>query len=160
MSNQQFNLTSIKSTSRVRSNTIERFYKAKYDKIKFSKIKVIDGIRMLIKVEFTEDMLKIVGDTQNQKDLKVIEVPKEEAVIFIEKDCKGKPENLLHKLKYDPKSETLYLVSDHLGEEDPDFSDFNPEVDKIIVHKDEKKKSQTHNKSSIDSKNSHPKEQK
>ena len=72
-----------------------------YEKTKVTKFKNIDGQKMLIKIEFTNDILKITGDSQNSKELKVIEIPKEEAIIFIEKDCNGKVENIVDKLKYD-----------------------------------------------------------
>ena len=52
--------------------------------------KVIDGQKMLIKIEFRGDQLKIIGDTQNSNDVKIIEIPKEEAIMFIEKDCQGR----------------------------------------------------------------------
>jgi hypothetical protein len=82
MANFQFNLTSIKSSSRVRSLTLDKFYKSKYDKVNFSKVKLFDGKKMLIKVEFTEHLLKIVGNLQDNKDMKVI--------VFLEKNCHGK----------------------------------------------------------------------
>lgn len=44
---------------------------------------MIDGQRMLIKVEFVDGILKIVGDCRDHKDLKVIEIPREEALMFI-----------------------------------------------------------------------------
>lgn len=72
MANYEFNLTSIKSSSRVRSITLDKFYKSKYDRVKFSKMKLINGQKMLIRVEFTEELLKIIGDSQNNRDLKVI----------------------------------------------------------------------------------------
>ena len=45
---------------------------------------------MMIKIEFTDKVLRITGDGQSNKDIKVIEVPKDEAMYLIEKDCKGK----------------------------------------------------------------------
>lgn len=80
---------------------------------------------MLIKIEFSDGFLKIVGDSRDHKDLKVIDIPKDEAVIFLEKDCDGKAERLLDKLRYDEKTETLYLVSETI-EETNDFGDLNP----------------------------------
>ena len=71
---------------------------------------------MLIKVEFIDDVLKITGDAQNSKDLKVIEIPRDEAVLFLEKDCNGKLENILDKLRYDAKGDTLYLVTNDIDE--------------------------------------------
>ena len=64
MSNQDFNLTSIKSTSRVRSITSDKFCKSKYDKTKFTKVKVLNGVRMMVRVEMCDDTPKIVGGTQ------------------------------------------------------------------------------------------------
>jgi hypothetical protein len=83
---------------------------------------------MLIKIEFVNDVLKITGDSQSSKDIKVIDIPKEEAIIFIEKDCGGNLENIIDKLKYDSASETLYLVSDSIEDPENDVSDFNPEI--------------------------------
>lgn len=47
------------------------------------KVKTVDGKKLLIKIEFVGDILKIVGDSQNSKDIKIIEIPKDEAVVFI-----------------------------------------------------------------------------
>ena len=96
MTNCYFNLTHFKSkTSRIRSFTSSKLYRSKYEAMRLNKIKVIDGRRMLIKIEFSDGLLKIVGDCKDYKDLKVIEIPYEEAVTFIEKDCEGKLEVLL-----------------------------------------------------------------
>jgi len=84
--------------------------------MKISKFKNIDGTKMLIKIEFVDDILKITGDVQKSKDLKVIEIPRDEAVTLLEKDCHGKMEKLLDKLRYDAKGDTLYLVTDDLEE--------------------------------------------
>jgi hypothetical protein len=45
--------------------------------MKLIRQKVVDGEKMLIKIEFIGDMLKIVGDSQGSKDIKIIEIPKE-----------------------------------------------------------------------------------
>lgn len=45
--------------------------------MKLLKTKLIDGEKMLIKIEFVGDILKIVGDSQNSKDIKIIEIPKD-----------------------------------------------------------------------------------
>ena len=95
---------------------------------------------MMVRVEMCDDILKIVGDTQDNKDLKIIEIPKDEAIMFIERDCQGKIENVLNKLKYSPKEEALYLVSDSIEEGELDFAEFNPEVEKITEKKKDIKK--------------------
>lgn len=51
--------------------------------MKLVKGKVIDGHKMLIKIEFVGDFLKIVADAQDKRDIKIIEIPKEEAMILI-----------------------------------------------------------------------------
>jgi hypothetical protein len=71
MANCDFNLTNIQS--RVRTNsTIERSHKNKFDNIKMCKIKIFKNTKMLIKVEMEDNMLKITGDSQSHKNLKVI----------------------------------------------------------------------------------------
>ena len=45
--------------------------------MKLLKTKLIDGEKMIIKIEFVGDILKIVGDSQNSKDIKIIEIPKD-----------------------------------------------------------------------------------
>lgn len=58
--------------------------------MKLLKVKTFDGEKMLIKIEFTQDMLKIVGDAQDSSGIKIIEIPKDQAIIFLQKDCQGK----------------------------------------------------------------------
>lgn len=67
-------------------------------------------------MEFIDDVLKITGDAHNSTDLKIIEIPKDEAVLLLEKDCQGKMENLIDKLRFDAKGDTLYLVTDDIEE--------------------------------------------
>lgn len=92
MANAEFNLTNIKSSSRVHSITNDKFYKTRFDKLKIMKIRTIDGQKFVLRIEFTDELLKIVGDPQDSKDIKIIEIPKEEALIFIETECKGRIE--------------------------------------------------------------------
>lgn len=51
-------------------------------------------------------------------------------MIYINQECGGKLESLLDKLKYNPQSETLYIDSDILAEDNDSFNEFNPEVKK------------------------------
>lgn len=67
---------------------------------------------MLIKVEFIVGALRITADTLNKRNLKIIDIPRDEATLFIEEDCNGKIEVLFDKLKYDKDSDTLFLMSD------------------------------------------------
>lgn len=45
---------------------------------------------MMVKIEFANGWLKIIGDTLNNTNLKVIEIPKEEGMIYINQECGGK----------------------------------------------------------------------
>jgi hypothetical protein len=54
MANAEFNLTNIKSSSRVHSITSEKFYKNRFDKLKLTKIRTIDGQKFVLKIEFTD----------------------------------------------------------------------------------------------------------
>jgi hypothetical protein len=38
---------------------------------------------MLIRMEFIDDVLKITGDTHNSTNLKIIEIPRDEAVLLL-----------------------------------------------------------------------------
>lgn len=127
MANCQFNLTHFKSSNtHLRSLTSERLSRINIEDIRFSRTKTIDGQRMAIRVEFIDGILKVVGDCRDQKDLKVIEIPREEAVVFFEKECEGKAERLLDKLKYDRATETLYLFSETI--EDTPNPEKNPRM--------------------------------
>ena len=55
--------------------------------------------------------------------------------MLIKKDCHGKMEDIIDKLRYDAKGDTLYLVTDNIEEGELDFSEFNPEIDKIVVNR-------------------------
>lgn len=82
----------------------------------------------------------------------MIEIPKEEALTFIEKDCNGNIENIIDKLKYDHQNETLYLVSDSIDYPENEVNDFNPEIHEMVTKKKEetKKKNGKKSKESID----------
>jgi hypothetical protein len=82
------------------------------ENIKISLIRRVDGHRMLIKMEFVVGALRITADTLNSRSLKIIDIPRDEAALFIDEDCNGSIENLLNKLKYDKASDTLFLMSD------------------------------------------------
>lgn len=117
MANCQFNLTHfISKDSRIRSFTSDRLFRHKIEDSKINRTKLIDGHKINIRIEFADGFLKIVGDCRDHRDLKVIEIPREEALVFLEKDCDGKMERLLDKLKYDQSTETLYLVSETIEE--------------------------------------------
>jgi ElaB/YqjD/DUF883 family membrane-anchored ribosome-binding protein len=77
MTNYEFNVTHFKTKdSRLRSFTSDRLLRQKIEDTTINKIKIIDGHKMHIKVEFADGLLKIVGDCRDHKDLKVIEIPK------------------------------------------------------------------------------------
>lgn len=70
--------------SRTRTST-EKNYKQNFDQIKMSRIRTFKNHRMLVSVKVEDNVLKIIGDSQNNYDLKMIEIPKDEAIDFIEK---------------------------------------------------------------------------
>jgi hypothetical protein len=78
MANEKFNMTHFKTRdSRLRSFTSDRLFRNPLEDIRISKVRTVDGQRIVIKVEFGDGMLKIVGDCRDHKDLKVIEIPKD-----------------------------------------------------------------------------------
>jgi hypothetical protein len=52
--------------------------------MKINKFHTIDGCRLKIRAEFIKGFFKITADCLNNTNLKVIEIPKEEAIIFIQ----------------------------------------------------------------------------
>jgi effector-binding domain-containing protein len=82
MANFEFNLTSMQSRSKT-NTTIEKNYKNNFDQIRMSRIRTFKNHRMLVSVKVEDNVLKIIGDSQNNNDLKVIEIPKDEAIEFI-----------------------------------------------------------------------------
>ena len=114
MANHKFNLTNL---SRLKPGTSDKLSYSRFDNMKLSKIKVIGGQKMLVTVEFTESLLKITGDCQDSSDLKVIEIPKEEGLLFIDRECNGRIERVMDKLRYDFKDDSLILMSEVLEEE-------------------------------------------
>ena len=73
MANHKFYLTNL---SRLKPGTSDKLGNLRLDHMKFSKMKVIGGQKMLVTVEFNDIFLKVTGDCQDNSDLKVIEVPK------------------------------------------------------------------------------------
>lgn len=119
----------------------------KVENIKISLIRKIDGHRMLIKVQFVVGALRITADTLNKRNLKVIDIPRNEAAQFIEEDCNGKVEILFDKLKYDKDSDTLFLMSNSYegmfeeNDANPEASIFNlkPREEKNFEGEERKK---------------------
>lgn len=50
----------------------------------------LDGASILVTVRLTQSQLMIVGDLQGDKQVKMIEIPKEEGIEFINYECEGK----------------------------------------------------------------------
>jgi hypothetical protein len=68
--------------------------------------------------------LRIVADTLDGHDLKVIDIPKSEALLFLSENCSGKFENIFSKLDFDAKAEMLFLSSEKTDE--------NPELGRTL----------------------------
>lgn len=78
MTNCEFHLTHFKTKSiRIRSLTSERLFREKFEDLKITRFKNIDGRKMVIQIEFVDKVLKITGDCRDHQELKVIEIPKE-----------------------------------------------------------------------------------
>lgn len=108
LTNYEFNMVDFKGKERAIKSK-EKISSENFDSIKVSKFRVINGVNILIKIEVVDNVLTIIGDLCNHKDLKLIEIPKEEAMNIIGNSCGGKLDKLLEKLSYDKIAETLYL---------------------------------------------------
>ncbi len=58
--------------------------RSKIESLRIKKTAIIDGHKMRIKICFENGMLNITADTLNSKNLKVIEIPKDEAVMMVD----------------------------------------------------------------------------
>lgn len=54
------------------------------------RLRKIDGVNMIVTVKLTESQMTIIGDLKTLKTIKIIEIPREEALEFIEHECEGK----------------------------------------------------------------------
>lgn len=81
------------------------------DEIEMMRIRKIDDINMVITVRLNSQHLAIIGDTKRGKDIKVIEVPRDEAIEFINEECDGKIQKIFDRLHYDAKDDLLYLLA-------------------------------------------------
>lgn len=73
------------------------------------RIRKIDGENFVVTVRFVNDKVLISGNNKKTND-KIIEIPKEEAIAFVECECDGKLEKLFDHLCYDKEEDVLYLV--------------------------------------------------
>ncbi len=64
----------------------------------------------MITVNYDGEKLQILGDNKSTKEIKVIEIPKEEAFEFIHFECEGKIEQIFDCLRYDVTEKILYLI--------------------------------------------------
>lgn len=89
MSNCQFYLTTFRPKETKESpnksilgNSIEICNKLQVAKL--TKIMTIDGHKLQIKIEYSDDMLKIIGKlVDSHKVSQIIEIPKKEAISFL-----------------------------------------------------------------------------
>ena len=78
MANVNFHITNLKyNLNRIKSIKSEKYTKQRYEKMKLLRLKKFNDEIMLIKIEFADGMLKIVGDLQGRNDIKIIEIPKD-----------------------------------------------------------------------------------
>lgn len=71
MANLEYNTIHFKEKE-LRSIKTERILLPILGNIKLSKVKEIDGYKMLIKVEVNDECVRIIGDFCDNKDLKII----------------------------------------------------------------------------------------
>lgn len=63
-------------------------------------------------------MFQITGDCKDRRQLKVIEIEKEEALDFIEQECNGRIQSIFDHLRYDSQEAVLYLVGNEVSLEE------------------------------------------
>lgn len=75
-------------------------------------MRLIGTRKFIVTVKFTAEKFVIIGDLRVEKELKVIEIDKQEAIDFIEKKCSGDIQRIFDFLRYDEKEKALYLVAE------------------------------------------------
>jgi hypothetical protein len=58
--------------------------------IELVRMRNIDGVNMIVTITLDEHQLTISGDPKINRSVKIIEIPREEAMEFIEEECEGK----------------------------------------------------------------------
>ena len=74
----------------------------------------------MITVKYDGNSLQILGDNKSTKEIKIIEIPKEEGLEFIQYECDGKIELIFECLRYDPNEKVLYLVGKEVDLDEKD----------------------------------------
>lgn len=69
--------------------------------IEMMRIRNFNGANIIVTIRLSQDKLTILGDMKRGKDVKVIDVPRDEAMEFIEQECDGKFEGLFDRLHFD-----------------------------------------------------------
>jgi hypothetical protein len=70
--------------------------------IQLVRIRNLSGHNFLITVKYDGNSLQVLGDNKSTKEIKIIEIPKEEGLEFIQYECDGKIELIFECLRYDP----------------------------------------------------------
>ena len=78
--------------------------------VEMCRVRVIDGISFLVTIRMNPIKLQIIGDSKDKREIKVIEIERDEALDFLDQECQGKLELLFDHLRYDKEEEVLYLV--------------------------------------------------
>jgi hypothetical protein len=79
--------------------------------VEMMRIRNFNGTNIIVTVRLGQDKLTILGDLKRGKDVKIIEVPREEAMEFIEQECDGRFEGIFDRLHFEPAEEVLYLMA-------------------------------------------------
>ena len=71
---------------------------------------MINTRKFLITLRFSSTKLIVIGDLRSEKELKVIEIDKIEALEFIEENCDGDVNKLFDLIRYEENEGCLYLI--------------------------------------------------
>lgn len=83
MSNRDFYLTSLRSQNNHRYTFNEKLNRSKIEFNRFSRICIVDGCKMKIRIKFVGGFLNITADCLDNMSDKEISIPKDEAIYFI-----------------------------------------------------------------------------
>lgn len=74
------------------------------------RIRKIDNENFVVTLQLSQERLLIIADQKKNVENKIISIPREEALAFIECECEGKLEGIFDRLSYDAEEDVMYLI--------------------------------------------------
>lgn len=87
-----------------------RTLEPKEQPIEMVRIRHVDGVNLVITLKLGKKSLVISAEYRRGQPPKLIKIPKQEALLFIEEECGGHMEGLFDRVHFDSQLNILYLL--------------------------------------------------